>query len=134
MADLFVSVSNRVEAAIDRMTKDLLAPKRLRQWADGTVALLKARCNSRTLRRFILWRMLTGGGVRVEAGHPLATWLEYGTGLRGPARRRIYPKTRKVMRWTQGGKVFYATSTRGMRKKPFFWRAVHERMRKGVME
>lgn len=100
-------------------------------WAEDTVRLLKARSNSRTLQRFIVWRRIPGG-VRISCEHQLGMWLEYGTGLYGPQRRRIVPKTKKVLRWVQAGRVRYAPSTRGMRKRPFWWRTINERLAKGI--
>ena len=49
-----------------------------------------------------------------------ALYLETGTGIYGPRRRRIYPKTAKFLSWipfnknTAGGRIF-VTSTKGMR-------------------
>lgn len=99
------------------------------QWANETVRLLKARANSRTLQRFIIWRRIPGG-VRISCEHPLGMWMEYGTGLYGPQRRRIVPTRMKVLRWVQNGRVRYAPSTRGMRKRPFWWRTINEQLQK----
>lgn len=126
-----VAVLGNPERAIQRLIERVSTPVELRRWAHNLAEQLKAASRSRTLRRFIRWRIL-GSIIRVEADHPLGMWMEYGTGLYGPQRRRIVPTRMKVLRWVQNGRVRYAPSTRGMRKRPFFWRTVARAQREGV--
>jgi len=85
---------------------------------------------------------VTDSTARIE-GSPVARWLDEGTGLYGPRRHRIVPRSGKVMRWTAGpsgsltlagrkrsgkagtgaGPVF-ARSTRGMKGRPFIQRSI----------
>lgn len=49
-----------------------------------------------------------------------ARWVEFGN---GPPGTRIYPKSSKVLRWKQGGIVFFARSVKASRPFPFMWPA-----------
>lgn len=66
-------------------------------------------------------------GIEVKVNEKYGAFVEYGTGLDGPLHHRIYPKNGRVMAWSSkgGGKIF-ARSTKGMKKRPFFWPAVDE--------
>lgn len=44
---------------------------------------------------------------------------EFGTGLYGPARRRIVPKTAKALHWKDGSGEHFARSVKGQRPHPF---------------
>lgn len=60
----------------------------------------------------------------VWTDHLAAKFKEFGTGLFGPNRKRIFPKTKRFMRWIgEDGAVVFARSTRGQRAEPFFFGA-----------
>ena len=47
-------------------------------------------------------------------------YVEFGTGLFGPKKKRIRPKSKKALAWTaRGGKRFVRASVAGMRPRPF---------------
>ena len=55
----------------------------------------------------------------VASGAPYATFVEFGTGIYGPKKQRIYPKTKKAMKWRGADGWIVRRSTKGMRAKPF---------------
>ena len=62
----------------------------------------------------------------IEFSFPFyAQYLEWGTGLYGPKKQLIKPKLGKVLRWESGGKVHYATYTKGMTPAPFIRPTMH---------
>ena len=62
----------------------------------------------------------------IEFSFPFyAQYLEWGTGIYGPKKQLIKPKFGKVMRWESGGKVHYATYTKGMTPAPFIRPTMH---------
>lgn len=48
-----------------------------------------------------------------------APYVEYGTGLFGPAGARIYPRHAKVLHWTDRDGEHFAKSVKGMKPRPF---------------
>ena len=49
-----------------------------------------------------------------------APYVELGTGIYGPRRSPIVPRSARLLRWTdKGGDVHFARSVRGMRARPF---------------
>lgn len=57
--------------------------------------------------------------VRVGTNVEYALWVERGTGLHGPLKRRIYPKTAKALAFTIGGRRVIVSSIAGARAQPF---------------
>ena len=56
-----------------------------------------------------------------------AQYLEWGTGLYGPYKQLIYPKTAKVLSWVgSDGKRHFATHTKGMTPAPFIRPVMHQ--------
>ena len=73
--------------------------------------------------------VLSGGAtMTIGAGAPYATFVEFGTGIHGPKGTRIYPKTKKAMRWEGAGGYIFARSTAGMKAQPFMVPAVEENL------
>jgi len=63
-----------------------------------------------------------------------AQYLEYGTGLYGPYKQLIKPKTAKVLSWEgTDGKRHYATYTKGMTPAPFIRPVMHTEFMKIVV-
>lgn len=62
------------------------------------------------------------GEIRVTA--PYAEYVHEGTGLFGPFKRRIVPKTKKALFWP--GATHPVKSVAGMRARPFFTWAIEE--------
>lgn len=56
---------------------------------------------------------------RISTSLYYAKWVHDGTGLYGPRKALIYPKTKKVLRWKTSGGYVYARYTRGMRPNHF---------------
>ena len=90
------------------------------------------------LQRSIVIGRLTKTDATVEARAPYALFVEKGTGIYGPRKRRITPKSAKALRWEGGGKskvrltgrsrtrggrpiadVMFATSVKGRPATPF---------------
>ena len=70
----------------------------------------------------------------IEFSFPFyAQYLEWGTGLYGPYKQLIYPKTAKVLSWVgSDGKRHYATYTKGMTPAPFIRPVMHQQFLKIV--
>lgn len=63
---------------------------------------------------------LTGYSISIIAATPYAYWVHEGTGIYGPHGQRIYPRTSTVLAWMgSAGEMIFATSTAGMRPRPF---------------
>ncbi|MEU0770638.1 hypothetical protein [Streptomyces albogriseolus] len=92
---------------------------------EATVALCPKR-SGRTSRTFKKEVDVVDGFVvgRVWSDDPVVEWLEKGTGIYGPRRRRIYPRRARALRWEDGGQVHFAASIRGMEPQPFMKRAL----------
>jgi hypothetical protein len=109
----------------------------LRALQIATVSEAQARVPRKTghLQRSIRPGALREDFAIVEVRSPYAKFVEEGTGLFGPRKRRIVPKNGKVMAWpssrtrlsgrsrTRRGKAIagmaFATSTKGMKAKPY---------------
>ena len=48
-----------------------------------------------------------------------APYVEYGTGLFGPAGQRIYPRHSKALHWVDRDGEHFAKSVKGMKPRPF---------------
>ncbi|MHC8516991.1 hypothetical protein [Sporosarcina sp. ITBMC105] len=59
-----------------------------------------------------------GATIYLAHGSKVGTYLEEGTGLYGPHKKRIVPTHAKALRFTMGGRVIFAKSTKGMPKQP----------------
>ena len=65
----------------------------------------------------------------VIAHAPYSLFVEVGTGIYGPYKRRIYPKRARVLRFTSsrtGSGLVYARSVQGMPARPYLSRAGYE--------
>lgn len=61
----------------------------------------------------------------VGSGLEYAKYQEFGTGIHGPRRRRIYPKRAKALAWrSKSGQMIFAKSVAGVPKQEF--------MKKGI--
>lgn len=60
-------------------------------------------------------------GWAPKGGQPkqLADWILFGTGIYGPRHRPIVPTKHKFLRFSVGGRVVFAKSVRGMKKRNF---------------
>lgn len=63
--------------------------------------------------------------VRVGPGVFYAKFVEFGTGIFGPARRRIRPVNAKALRFRGRQGIVFARSVAGMRPRPFVVPAAH---------
>lgn len=79
----------------------------------------------------------TSTGVRISMPY-YAEYLEYGTGIYGPKKQRIYPKTKKALAFGKdigGGKKEYVfRSVAGMRPSPFIRPVIHSKMSKIIAD
>lgn len=79
-----------------------------------------------TIAKGIFFRTYTTGGLiselRVYPG-TIGSYHLYGTGIYGPAGRRIYPISAKALKWNNGTEIVYAASTKGVKPDKFFGRA-----------
>ena len=103
--------------------------------ADEVVKQAKGKAPQRTghlyasINRLPVEGTLLGGdlSVTIGAGAPYATFVEFGTGIHGPRKQRIYPKTKKAMKWRGGdGEWIVRRSTKGMKAQPYLRPAVEE--------
>lgn len=58
-----------------------------------------------------------GDSVIVHDGVEYGIYLEFGTGIYGPMKRKITPKNKKALHWEKNGKDFFAKSVKGI--KPY---------------
>jgi len=63
-----------------------------------------------------------------------AIYLEYGTGIYGPLKRPITPKTAKALKFKIGGKTVFAKSIKGMTPQPFIRPVFHQKFTKLVID
>lgn len=61
---------------------------------------------------------------RVFSNDDVVGYLEKGTGLYGPNRRRITPRRAQALRFRVGGQTVFARSVRGMKPQPFMRRSL----------
>ena len=59
----------------------------------------------------------------VSATAPYSVFVHEGTGIYGPLRRKIVPKTKKALRFFIGGKEIIVRSTKRQKSNPFMARA-----------
>lgn len=69
--------------------------------------------------------------TKLDATRPLPRWaqvgtdvfygphVEFGTGIYGPKKQPIRPKSKKALKFTVGGETFIRRSVKGMRARPF---------------
>lgn len=82
--------------------------------------LRKSVTDSVTRNRLPNENNLNGWVGFVDKEVPYAKWLNFGTGLFGPFRRRIRPKRAKVLSWVSpGGKRIFAHSVKGIFPRGF---------------
>lgn len=53
-----------------------------------------------------------------------AKYVEVGTGLYGPRKKKITPRTAQALKFTVGGKTVFAKSVKGQRPQPFLRPAI----------
>ncbi len=80
------------------------------------------------LRKSITSQVLSDTEAVVGTNLYYARYVHDGTGLYGPLKRRIRPKTRKALHWR--GAAHPVKSVRGMRPRPFLAQAVEEMARR----
>ncbi len=72
----------------------------------------------------------TPNGVECSFPH-YAQYLEFGTGLYGPKKKRIYPTKKQALAWGkdlgEGKKQYVFKSIKGMRPAPFIRPTFHQR-------
>lgn len=61
---------------------------------------------------------------RVFSTSDVVGYLENGTGLYGPTRRRITPRRARALRFRVGGQTVFARSVAGMKPQPFMRRSL----------
>lgn len=102
-----------------------LAQAALRNSATLIQSKARALAPHRTgnLQRSILSEV-TWPDAKVSVNEVYGTYVEEGTGLFGPYKQRIFPKSAKALRWTQNGVATFARSIKGMKAQPYFSPAV----------
>lgn len=72
---------------------------------------------------------------------PIGMYREYGTGIYGPRHRRITARgrmyrailgrlaRRRVLHWVDNGTDMFAMSTKGTKKRPWFWPIIRRRIK-----
>lgn len=78
-----------------------------------------------TLQRSIMGEVHYPWG-QVAVNEKYGIYIEEGTGLYGPRRQAITPKTGKVLAFRSGGSMVFAKKVKGMKPRPFFkpgWQA-----------
>ncbi len=59
-----------------------------------------------------------------------APYVEFGTGIYGPQKRPIVPRTKKALAWkSEGGEMIIRRSVRGMRPRPYLKPAFDAKLR-----
>jgi HK97 gp10 family phage protein len=77
------------------------------------------------LRRTHTTRVLDGGNrgvVGVSAGY--GRYVHEGTGIYGPKKKKIVPKTKKALAFVVGGKKLVRRSVKGMKARPWLRNAL----------
>lgn len=70
--------------------------------------------------------------AKVGSGLEYAKYQEFGTGIHGPKRRRIYPKRAKVLAWrNKKGEMIFARSVAGVPKQEFMKKGI-EAVKKNI--
>lgn len=69
------------------------------------------------------------GTVTISNDAKHLPFLEKGTGLYGPGKTLITPKTATMLSWMEGNRRIFAHSTKGMPAQPFLKDAIAEGMR-----
>lgn len=84
--------------------------------------------NTGRLRASVTHELRTDAGVpvgRIGTNVKYAMYVHEGTGLFGPKKKLIRPKTARALRWrTRGGSVVYARFSRGSKPRPFLREAL----------
>lgn len=117
MNALLNSATGPVGQLVARVTRDVLrtveiqCPKRTGD-------------TSRSFRSEVVVRPNRQIRGRVYSDDPVVRYLEEGTGLYGPRRRRITPRTAKALRFEAGGQIIFRKSVRGMEPQPFMKRSL----------
>ncbi|KKM07649.1 hypothetical protein LCGC14_1731840 [marine sediment metagenome] len=114
--------------AIDRAIKR--APtEALNRMAEHTVAGAKRRSPWKTgnNRKQIWWDTPRGGVRRIFTTSGYGGLLETGTGIFGPLKKRIVPKTAKALSWIgAGGKRVFFKSVKGRPATPYIRPALQD--------
>ncbi len=92
-----------------------------------------APVSSGRLRSSILIRPATRTGSRIEGSVGTnvryATWQEAGTGIYGPRRAPIRPRSAKMLRFGSGNRTVFARQVRGSRPRWYFRGSVERNQR-----
>jgi HK97 gp10 family phage protein len=72
-----------------------------------------------TLQRSVLTEV-NYPDATVKVNEKYGAYIESGTGIYGPEKRKIEPKTAKVLAFKIGGSQVFARSVKGMKAHPFF--------------
>lgn len=101
-------------------------------WATTTWRVLRraAPKKARAGITMVLRRSLMGPSALIESTSKIGRWVEDGTGLFGPFARRIYPVTRKALRWPTTAGYRWAKSVAGSRARPWWRPTVDARVAK----
>lgn len=105
------------------------------------------------LQRNIAPGFIRGSSATVEARTPYARFVEEGTGLYGPKKKKIVPKTKKALAWKSGGKskvrltgrsrtrggkaiadTSFAASVKGRRATPYLKPGAEKAIRKSGLK
>lgn len=100
---------------------------RVESAAKRNISTNPKRVNTGRLRSSITHHLMYDGrslSVRVGTNVKYARYVHEGTGLYGPRRAFIRPKTARVLRWTSRGKTVYARYSSGMEKNEFLKNAL----------
>lgn len=117
MNALLNSPTGPVGRLVAQVTRDVLATVELQ-------CPKKSGGTSRSFRTDLDVRPFVSVRGRVYSDDPVVRYLEDGTGLYGPRRQRIRPRTARALRFEAGGQVVFARSVAGMKPQPFMKRSL----------
>lgn len=116
----------------------------LRVWANRHVMKeLKRNAPARRLRQAVNFHAYARRDlpfVRIFCNLPLGAWFEYGTGIHGPLKKRIEPRTgesytfdgvkkqRRALRIPTKKGVLYRMWSPGMKAQPWFFRSIKDKI------
>lgn len=125
-------IQRMLESPQGGLAKDLLrrgirVQARARRNLGGTTGSGPRRVQTGQLRASVSTQLRSFQGlpaVRVGSNLKRAKWVHDGTGIYGPKKKPITPKSKKTLRWRGPHGYIFAKSVKGMRPNPFLEKAL----------